>query len=398
MSTTRKNHASVPLTLLACLGLSGAALADPLANEQIKFDQKPLIGLPIGGAIYNGHDELSTAYLGVNAQGLTGWQGTFMADDFADKLSTPIVHLSWWGSYINNPNNAPVSQFLISFESDVPGLPGTFSHPGTPLSSQIVNLGASAPGSGTFTEQPAGGSAAEPVYKYNAELNLGQAFPEKADTVYWLKIVALTADPTLKWGWHDRDYTVPDPLASALVSPGETMVGPQPIWHFQDDAVTGRVDIAPMIPGPGLACAAGQYGSDQLHRQHRRPAGHRQLLKGPGVLAVHVGSGAGELIDAGSGGVAAGTAAASNISILIDSGDKRRVACAGGARCEPKTGEIIYSLGGFHVACIIYIAFVVEFFQASAGDGGDCRRRADCPDVAACVGAGDGKSVDRSGV
>ena len=140
MFTKNKINASVSFAMLVALGLSNAAHGDPLPGEILKFQQTPLVNTPIAGAIYNGHDELSTAYLGVNSQGLTGWQGTFMADDFADKLSSPIVHLSWWGSYINNPNNTPVSQFLVSFESDVPGLPGTFSHPGTVLSSQIVNL------------------------------------------------------------------------------------------------------------------------------------------------------------------------------------------------------------------------------------------------------------------
>src|SRR6185437_3891493 len=197
MSTKYKINASVSLAILTALGLSSATYGDPLPGEILKFQQTPLVNTPVNGAIYNGHDELSTAYQGVNSQGLTGWQGTFMADDFADKLSSPVVHLSWWGSYINNPNNTPVSQFLVAFESDVPGVPGTFSHPGSVLSSQIVNLGALAPGSGTYTEQIVGGSAAEPTYKYNAELNLGQAFPEQKDTVYWLKIVALTNDRSL---------------------------------------------------------------------------------------------------------------------------------------------------------------------------------------------------------
>ena len=62
-----------------------------------------------------------------------------MADDFADKFKSPVVHVKWWGSYLNNftTPNIPVNKFLISFESDVPDPnptnPEDFSHPGEPL-------------------------------------------------------------------------------------------------------------------------------------------------------------------------------------------------------------------------------------------------------------------------
>ncbi len=182
-----------------------------------------------------------------------------MADDFADLVSTPVVHVSFWGSYLNNstivpPPYTPVQKFLISFESDVPVGPGNpFSHPGQVLSSEVVQAGALAPASGTFTEALAGtGSVDGNVYKYNAEL--ATPFPEQANTVYWLKIVALVdkspTDPTAPiWGWHDRDYTLQDPFASTSpqVNPGENLGGPAstPMWHFQDDAVSGVFSADP---------------------------------------------------------------------------------------------------------------------------------------------------------
>jgi hypothetical protein len=210
--------------------------------------------------VYQGHDEVSTAYQYVNSQGLVSYQGGFMADDFADNFNTPVVHLKWWGSYMNNNYVGPsggVQQFLVAFESDVPATPGGFSHPGTVLSSQIVTLGALSPGSGTFTEKMINGTAPEKLYQYNAELAV--PFSEQADTVYWLKVVALTNDTNLSWGWHDRDYTQQDLLASPNVVPGETIIGnvgpaalPTPVWHFQDDAVRGAVDIQPILGTPFL--------------------------------------------------------------------------------------------------------------------------------------------------
>ncbi len=257
------------------------AMADPLPGEILKFQQLPLNNglLPVPsvagvtlGAPFPGHDELSTATL-VAGTGAPVYQGQYMADDFADKFTTPVVHVRWWGSYLQNFTGntaAPgVKQFLISFESDVPATDPTnttgYSHPGIPLLNQIVTLGALAPGSGTFKETPVvtpppppGPAAIEDLYQYNAELNLGKEFFEHPDTVYWLKIVALVdpqRDGPIQWGWHDRDWSIIDPLASTppAVIPGEHIVGAVgpipplggtlPVWHFQDDAVTGPVSI-----------------------------------------------------------------------------------------------------------------------------------------------------------
>ena len=104
--------------------------ADPLPGQILKFDQEPMIATAVAGQIYFGHDELSTAYgVGSTAGPPTNYRGTFMADDFADKFTTPVVHLTWWGSYIDNSNAAfppqpHVQKFLIAWETDVPQVPG----------------------------------------------------------------------------------------------------------------------------------------------------------------------------------------------------------------------------------------------------------------------------------
>jgi hypothetical protein len=214
--------------------------------------------------IYRGHDELSTAWGTPTATGGVVYEGRFMADDFADRFSSPVVHVKWWGSYLNTLSlTQPVERFLISFEKDAPASTGgaNFSHPGDPILNQIVKRGPITPGSGTFTEVPVGFSEADgPTFEYNAELHLGKDFPQDPDTVYWLKIVALYDIPANlpidlrpRWGWHNRDYTIRNPLASVplAVVPGEhvqgVLPGPAgstiPVWHFQDDAVMGNVRV-----------------------------------------------------------------------------------------------------------------------------------------------------------
>lgn len=267
----------------AMLGPSIAS-AHPLpGRDQLKFEQAPMIATTVpnnNGTVstYFGHDELSTAYGFVNTAGVIPfYQGRYMADDFADKVSTPVVHLKWWGSYRNDVINPqmPVNKFLIAFETDVPAgqAPNpTFSRPGTPLLVQEVKRGPLSVGSGTFTETLIRGPDPilnESLYEYNAELNLGKEFKELKDTVYWLKIAALVDVPqnfptfpavnppnfVTQWGWHNRDYTVNNALASTApqVMPGENAQGPingVPVWHFQDDSVQGNMRYDPFAVFP----------------------------------------------------------------------------------------------------------------------------------------------------
>jgi hypothetical protein len=270
----------VLLLAVSSVAMSAPAWADPLDGEILKFAQEPMIKTPILNnngvtSLYYGHDELSTAWAIPGSQ--NQYQGVYMADDFADHFNDPVVHVTWWGSYLNehqNPAFKHATKFLISFETDIPAIidpaggPTIPSRPGVPILSQIVNFGPLAPASGTFDESLVRGPdpiLGESLYKYNAELHC--PFPEQAETVYWLKIVALDDGPqngqpdSLQWGWHNRDYTVHDLLASTPLTgpvfPGEYIEGyvgpataPTPVWHFQDDAVQGAVGIS--LVGPDL--------------------------------------------------------------------------------------------------------------------------------------------------
>jgi hypothetical protein len=239
--------------VLASLGIGSSASAAPLAGEVLKFQQLPL-GANLNSQ-FPGHDELSTATLNPAAG---GYSGTFAADDFSDNVTSPIVDVQWWGSYL--PNTAApgqVQQFLISFETNVPATSVSgFSQPGLSLSSEVVTLNPTpplVPTSGTFSQTPVP-SVPGPdgqLYEYNAEL--ASPFPEQAGTTYWLKIVALDTPGTVpvQWGWHNRDYTIPDPYAAP---PGDTIIGTndngQPVFHYLDDAVTGGVTYIPSVPPP----------------------------------------------------------------------------------------------------------------------------------------------------
>jgi hypothetical protein len=243
--------------LLSSLGIGSSASAGPLPGEVLKFQQLPLGDTQTNPAsLFPGHDELSTATLS-SATG--GYSGTFAADDFSDNVTSPIVDVQWWGSYL--PSTAPpgqVQQFLISFETNVPATSASgFSEPGHSLSAQVVNLNPTpplAPASGTFSETAVpsvAGGPDGPLYEYNAEL--ANPFPEQAGTTYWLKIVALDTPGTVpvQWGWHNRDYTIPDPYAAP---PGDANLGVndvgQPVYHYMDDAVTGNITYLPAVPPP----------------------------------------------------------------------------------------------------------------------------------------------------
>lgn len=274
---------------------------------EIQYRQLPLNGVVIDNIPYYGHDELSTTYSTFDQDNqFIGFAGCYMADDFADQRGLPIVKIKWWGSYLENEIMEPVTRFLIAFETDVPavGQPGDIdyvpSHPGEVIGSQILNLSGSTPlNQGEYSETPIG-SGGPPCYEslYEYEAVLENPFLHDQDTVYWLKIIALIdippdrwhqieailnqtgmalydflnlpylqqqpyglEQPLTRWGWHNRDYTIQDPLASIPpgVVPGEHDASllswtlpicnpPIEVWHFQDNAVAGDVFIDDQMP------------------------------------------------------------------------------------------------------------------------------------------------------
>jgi hypothetical protein len=287
------------LALVAFIGSSGVLTnqsnADPLPlRDFLKFDQEPMINttIAVNGqvGVYQGHDEISTIYGPGNIATQPSYQGSFMADDFSDTVSRPVVHVTWWGSYHGAASapQPPVQQFLIVFGLDNPATPGQFSYPKAPIQSEIVTPGGLSPLSGTFTETQVGGPDinGDLIYKYNAEL--ANPFPEQANQIYWLQIAAVVNVPVgtpvppppgfTSWGWHNRDYTVNDPLA-APVGPGEVNEGTpaNPIWHFQDDSVQGALTYNPT--GVGI--------NQQVIQTNPLPQNYVDLADGPTGIGNH---------------------------------------------------------------------------------------------------------------
>ena len=185
-----------------------------------------------------------------------------MADDFADNVSTPVVHVQWWGSYLQGIAGTGVKEFLVAFESDVPaGANGQPSHPGTILSSQIVTLGALAPGSGTFTEAalPNLGSQTAAVVsilpscrrhrRTSRHVFLAEDRGDRQSLDRWTNLVGLASSRLV-----DSQHACLDGAGrragehvAGIVTPGVS------VNHFQDDAVAGTIGIGPIttpIPGP----------------------------------------------------------------------------------------------------------------------------------------------------
>jgi hypothetical protein len=289
------------LGLFTWLALAAtAAVAEPLAGEMLEFEQLPLNGglaPSVGGAPYPGHAELSTAtpaFFGLM------YSGTSMADDFAVSTASPIVHVEWWGSYLDpgtNPNG--VQQFLISFEA--PGTEDSPGYPGVPVISQIVTKGALAAGSGTFSETAISTAGGAPqLFQYNAELSI--PMPQLADQLYWLRIVALVNpenDGNMQWGWQSRDYAIQDLEASPAPTPGEHLVANDldlSMWHFQDDAVSSSVTIFPVPETQIAGVSQGSFAPQNYVNVVDGPAGIDQYGKDlafrlyampePGTLAL----------------------------------------------------------------------------------------------------------------
>ena len=224
----------------ASLAIASTALADPLPGRDVlKFGQQPM-STPRSptstehrnGLALRGHDELSTAYgFGNAATRPTPYQGRFMADDFADKLSRPRGPREMVGLV---PQQFPIAQHAREQVPDfvrkrrASDRRQCFSHPGPAALEPDRHAGPAggAPAPARYTEKlisPGGPPLNEQLYEYNAELHLGKAFfregghgllaedrgPRRSSAGHSLRRIPISHQPSSpRWGWHNRDYTI----------------------------------------------------------------------------------------------------------------------------------------------------------------------------------------------
>jgi hypothetical protein len=105
-------------------------------------------------------------------------------ENFTPLGTTPVTHVTWWGSYFDPSEQGAISGFTVDLYSSSGGLPGTL------LSSFETEGNAGE----TFVRL---NDLGDPTYQYGLDLN----FTATAGTEYWMSIVPDLALPA-HWGWE----------------------------------------------------------------------------------------------------------------------------------------------------------------------------------------------------
>ena len=170
-----------------------------------------------------------------------------------------VTDLHWWGNY--EIPTGPIAGFRLSIYADLGGQPDV---PTGPLWTTTASLGN---GPGLVKETLYGtNTSGHPVYFY--EYDLLQPFDQIPGNIYWLDIMAISADPVLqdlRWRWQaDGNGTLASAVQwgefSGVMTPLNsdlafviTSEPPQPDLDFGD---------APVVPGsPGFPTLLGNNGA-----------------------------------------------------------------------------------------------------------------------------------------
>ena len=170
----------------------------------------------------------------------TGWDvnATYpkvLADDWQCSETGWVKDIHFWGSW-EHGITGQIQAFMLSIHSDVPAGPTSFSHPGPALWEHEITNPVVRPIDPTTQQgwyDPNTGTWRHPdhsnYFQYNIILPPDLWFWQDVNTIYWLDISAIVANPTAtRWGWktsldHWNDDAVwgdyPAPQWSELTDP-----------------------------------------------------------------------------------------------------------------------------------------------------------------------------------
>jgi len=145
----------------------------------------------------------------------TGWavnatQPLILADDFMCMQTGWIKDIHWWGAWMNGIEGEVLS-FVLSLHTDIPAdqSPTGYSMPGVTLWEVEIPGMPGTPFDPPTMEgwyDPSQGLVIyddhQPYYQYDVCLDEQYWFWQDSNTVYWLNISAIVADPAVtQWGW-----------------------------------------------------------------------------------------------------------------------------------------------------------------------------------------------------
>jgi hypothetical protein len=228
----RRRAPSTLLVLMALAGWHECSLA-PAFGDITVFQQLPLQNDPPTGAPFPGHDQFSTIYP------FSGVTSAAVLDDFELSTSRRLTSITWWGAPLQPQSADHPHAFGVTVYDNVPASGNVPSHPGNiAASAEFAAPGFSNFGTPLYTSTQVSdpGSPEGQLIEYSGSLPSG--FQLQPSTVYWLSIYSF-ADATeqgLSWGWHTRDYTIPNPLSSGDALVGT--VGGLPVNQFGSSALS----------------------------------------------------------------------------------------------------------------------------------------------------------------
>jgi hypothetical protein len=206
----------VGFMIIAVIGLNERSLTRAVGQAPF-FEQLPLLDDSPAGAPYPGHDQSSTIYP------FSGVTSAEVLDDFELSTSRKVTSITWWGAPLQPQSADHPHTFGLTVYDNVPASGNVPAHPGNiAANADFAAPGFSNFGTPLYSSIPVNdpGSPEGQLTEYSGTLEFGWQF--QANTIYWITIYSYAdaSEQGLSWGWHTRDYTIPNTLA-----PGDALAG-----------------------------------------------------------------------------------------------------------------------------------------------------------------------------